>query len=75
MVADRTMRAIFPWGSSPKLDGQNPVAKGPVYGLLLYAIGQFLTSVCGCGGIGRHARLRGVWLMPCEFDSRHPHFS
>ena len=28
----------------------------------------------GCGGIGRHARLRGVWLRPCEFKSRHPHF-
>ena len=27
----------------------------------------------GCGGIGRHARLRGVWLRPCEFKSRHPH--
>ena len=27
----------------------------------------------GCGGIGRHARLRGVWLTPCEFESRHPH--
>ena len=24
-----------------------------------------------CGGIGRHARLRGVWLRPCEFKSRH----
>ncbi len=22
---------------------------------------------------GRHARLRGVWLTPCEFESRHPH--
>lgn len=27
----------------------------------------------GCGGTGRHARLRGVWLTPCEFESRHPH--
>ena len=31
-------------------------------------------TVCGCGGTGRHARLRGVWLTPCEFESRHPHF-
>ncbi len=28
---------------------------------------------CGCGGIGIRARLRGVWLRPCEFESRHPH--
>lgn len=27
----------------------------------------------GCGGTGRHARLRGVWRKPCEFESRHPH--
>ncbi len=27
----------------------------------------------GYGGIGRHARLRGVWLTPCEFESRYPH--
>ncbi len=29
---------------------------------------------CGRGGIGRRARLRSVWLWPCEFKSRRPHF-
>ena len=28
---------------------------------------------CGRGGIGRRARLRSVWLRPCEFKSRRPH--
>ena len=30
--------------------------------------------LCGRGGIGRRARLRSVWLRPCEFKSRRPHF-
>ena len=25
------------------------------------------------GGIGRRARLRGVWFIPCEFKSRPSH--
>ncbi len=29
--------------------------------------------MCGRGGIGRRARLRSVWLRPCEFKSRRPH--
>ncbi len=28
---------------------------------------------CGYGGIGRRARLRGVWLTPCQFKSGYPH--
>ena len=27
----------------------------------------------GCGGIGRHAVLRGQWREPCRFESGHPH--
>ena len=30
-------------------------------------------TLCGRGGIGRRARLRSVWLRPCEFKSRRPH--
>ena len=33
-----------------------------------------LKTLCGRGGIGRRARLRSVWLRPCEFKSRRPHF-
>ena len=33
-----------------------------------------LKTLCGRGGIGRRARLRSVWLWPCEFKSRRPHF-
>jgi wyosine [tRNA(Phe)-imidazoG37] synthetase (radical SAM superfamily) len=29
---------------------------------------------CPGGGIGRHARLRGVWRKPCGFKSRPGHF-
>ena len=32
-----------------------------------------LKTLCGRGGIGRRARLRSVWLRPCEFKSRRPH--
>ncbi len=32
-----------------------------------------LRTLCGRGGIGRRARLRSVWLRPCEFKSRRPH--
>ena len=32
-----------------------------------------LETLCGRGGIGRRARLRSVWLRPCEFKSRRPH--
>ena len=32
-----------------------------------------LKTLCGRGGIGRRARLRSVWLWPCEFKSRRPH--
>ena len=28
---------------------------------------------CGYGGIGRRARLRGVWVKPCQFKSGYPH--
>ena len=28
---------------------------------------------CSGGGIGRHARLRGVWRKPCGFKSRSEH--
>ena len=28
---------------------------------------------CGYGGIGRRARLRGVWVKPCQFKSDYPH--
>ena len=30
-------------------------------------------TTCRCGGIGRHAVLRGRWRKPCEFESRHRH--
>ena len=33
-----------------------------------------MKTLCGRGGIGRRARLRSVWLRPCEFKSRRPHF-
>lgn len=26
-----------------------------------------------CGGIGRHAVLRGQWRKPCRFESGHRH--
>ena len=29
--------------------------------------------VCGSGGTGRRARLRGVWISPYGFKSRFPH--
>ncbi len=29
--------------------------------------------ICGCGGTGRRARLRGVWSIPYGFDSHQPH--
>ena len=32
-----------------------------------------LKTLCGRGGIGRRARLRSVWLRPCEFKPRRPH--
>ena len=32
-----------------------------------------LRTLSGRGGIGRRARLRSVWLRPCEFKSRRPH--
>ena len=34
---------------------------------------RVLKTLCGRGGIGRRARLRSVWLRPCEFKSRRPH--
>ena len=34
---------------------------------------RLLKTLCGRGGIGRRARLRSVWLRPCEFKSRRPH--
>ena len=43
-------------------------------GILLAPERPAIRTTCGCGGIGRHARLRGVWLRPYEFKSRHPHF-
>ena len=34
---------------------------------------NFITKICGCGGIGRRARLR-IWCpTTCRFDSCHPH--
>lgn len=29
--------------------------------------------ICGRGETGKHARLRGVWHMPCGFKSHRPH--
>tara|TARA_B100001057_G_scaffold499820_1_gene611967 strand:- start:6847 stop:7059 length:213 start_codon:yes stop_codon:yes gene_type:complete len=29
--------------------------------------------MCGCGGIGRHARFRFWWRKPWGFKSLHPH--
>lgn len=44
-----------------------------IFGKVMWDLESLLCSDCGCGGIGRHVRLRGVWRKPCEFDSRHPH--
>ena len=33
----------------------------------------FKRHICGRGGTGRRARLRGVWVTPYEFKSRRPH--
>ena len=41
--------------------------------MIFCSLEQVAKTLCGCGGIGRRARLRSVWLRPCEFKSRRPH--
>ena len=41
--------------------------------ILSLSIIPLAVESCGCGGIGIRARLRGVWFLPYEFKSRHPH--
>ena len=65
---DTPGREMFVRGSVKyaKLDIANSMVKNA-------QLAALPSLIRGCGGIGRHARLRGVWLTPCEFESRYPH--
>lgn len=46
-----------------------------LFGIILFfrSLFSIMTRRCGLGGTGRRVRLRGVWLISCEFKSHRPH--
>lgn len=64
---------LFPlyYASAVKLsnDENSQLTSGKNYYIMLV----LSKDICGCGGIGIRARLRGVFSNEYEFKSRQPH--